>query len=90
LSTFDCVLGFYKLKIRCKYVEFFAGLVNYISLYDVTFNSHCNHWLPLPAPMQDSVYHFICEELRFMGDRPAVQVVEVNKQTTAVVFRKEM
>ena len=90
LSTFGCVLGFYELKIRYKYVEFFTGLVNYISLYDMTFNSHCSHRLPMPAPVQDSVYHFIWEELHFIGDRNAVQTVEVNKQTTAVVFTKEV
>jgi len=44
----------------------------------------------MPAPVQDSVYHFIWEELHFIGDRNAVQTVEVNKQTTAVVFTKEV
>jgi len=90
LSTFGCVLGFYKLKIRYKYVEFFTGLVNYISLYGVTFNSHCSHQLPMHAAVQGSGYHFICEELHFIGDRHSVQTVEVNKQTTAVVFTKEV
>ena len=42
------------------------------------------------APLQDSVYHFICEELYYVGDRHAVQTLEVSKQTTAVVFAKEM
>ena len=44
----------------------------------------------MPASVQDNVYHFICEELHFIGDRHAVQTVEVNKQTTAVVFTKEV
>jgi hypothetical protein len=44
----------------------------------------------MPAPVQDSVYHFICEELHFMGDKHAVGTVEVNKQTTSVIFTKEV
>jgi len=42
------------------------------------------------AAVQGSGYHFICEELHFIGDRHSVQTVEVNKQTTAVVFTKEV
>jgi hypothetical protein len=44
----------------------------------------------MPAPVQDSIYHSICEELHFVGDRHAFQTVEVNKQTTAVIFTKEV